>query len=577
MLHGLISLLVLFIQATPLPSDGQIELAAYQDQHLTVAIRPAKSRSSVGLALEFRCPDDLHLYADPATSPNPQSALQVKVTAQGVRFDRPIIPPARSIYDKAQDAWIRVLSGDFSVFVPVERPPTRPFVASVTISGAACTSQVCLPPFTKTIELQADLTGQLPLIEIHEASATGHLGPTLIYLVLAVVAGLSINLMPCVLPVIPLIVLRLARQSASNTRQRLLGAAALCAGIISFFALLATLSAVFTLATGAISDIHGLFRYQAGLIALFLGLVFFALLLFDVFTIDLPAGLTERLPTPDQAAGAFWTGFLAAILSIPCSGALLGSVLVWAQAQPLLLGCLTIILLGVGMALPYGLLAAIPALVAYIPRPGRWMDIFKKSCGFLVLLIAVKLVLPALPKDRLIGLISFGVIFAFCVWFWAIGIRQVLSRAIRWGLVAIMAVLMVTTGLLLLSPPQSDPIAWQPYDRQLIQKAQDEGRAVLLKFTADWCTNCSLVDRLIYRDKVVSSMIRQKDILPIKADTTMHDSAATIDLIQVYGQAGAVPVSIFLSPSGDMTILRGIFSKDRLLQLLETLPERGSS
>jgi len=389
-----------------------------------------------------------------------------------------------------------------------------------------------------------------------------------------VLAGLSINLMPCVLPVIPLIILRLVKQSQQSARARLASGAAFCLGIVAFFAAFAVLSAVLNRAFGMALDLNSLFRYPAAVMALFLGIVLFALVMLDVAPLTLPASATGRGPAGSSLAGSFGTGFSAAVLSIPCSGALLGFVLVWAQTQPWAVSGLSLVLMGLGMALPYAVLILVPGLLDRVPKPGRWMEVFKKSCGFLLLLIAVKLTLAALPKDRLIDLLVYGVVFSFCVWMWGQWVDAATPPLRRWTIRLAAVLLAVATGLALLPgrAPAGPVIAWEAYDARLVEQAKAKGQPVLLKFTADWCTNCKVVDRRVYQDGQIVDLMDQKGVLAILADTTSFDSPATRDFKQVYGEAGNVPVTILLIAGRPAVVLRGIFDKSRLLDLLQDLP-----
>jgi thiol:disulfide interchange protein DsbD len=106
-----------------------------------------------------------------------------------------------------------------------------------------------------------------------------------------------------------------------------------------------------------------------------------------------------------------------------------------------------------------------------------------------------------------------------------------------------------------------------------VQQAVSQNRTVLLDFMADWCTNCKILDKRVYQDPEVARLVRQKDVLAIKADTTVIDYPATTDLKQVYGEAGNVPVSIALLPDGSQEKLRGIFDKEQLVGILNRLPE----
>ena len=269
-------------------------------------------------------------------------------------------------------------------------------------------------------------------------------------------------------------------------------------------------------------------------------------------------------------------GFFAGILSTPCSGALLGFVLVWAQTQTLLVSSTAIVLMGVGMALPYAVIVSIPSLLERIPKPGTWMEIFKKSTGFLLFLIAAKLTLAALPKDRLMNVLMYGIVFSFCVWMWGkwVGFgTPVGKRRLVRGIALAIA---VATGFWLLpagGPPEGAEIAWLPYSRDAVQSATAQKQPVLLKFTADWCTNCKVVEKYVYHVPEVAELIAKKNVLPIKADTTLIDYPATADFGDIYGEAGNLPVTIVLLPDGTQEKLRGTFDKKDLIEILEKLPE----
>ena len=563
------------------------ELVRYQDQFSTVRIGPARLAEQEGLAAFFQGTQDLHFYARSETAPAPGLQLQIKASGPGLTFGEPVFPAWKSFKDPAQGKDVEVYVGDFQVFMPLSGTPVEPgpVDVNVTISGLACTSQVCLAPFTKVIQTTFDpKAAEWLVVQASPPSPAGvpakepspqpgdH--PAL-YLLLAVLAGLSINLMPCVLPVIPLIILRLVHQSQQAGKARLVSGAAFCLGIVAFFAAFAVISAVVNRVFGMALDLNSLFRYPAVVMTLFLGLVLFALVMLDVVSLTLPSAVAGRETSAASLAGSFGTGFSAAILSIPCSGALLGFVLVWAQTQPTAVSSLSLILMGLGMALPYAVLILVPGLLSRVPKPGRWMEVFKKSCGFLLLLIAVKLTLAALPKERLMDLLVYGVIFSFCVWMWGQWVDAATPAPRKWAVRLGALAIAAGTGLWLL-PVQASTgprIAWQGYDAQHVDQAKAKGQPAILKFTADWCTNCKVVERRVYEDSQVVEMVHRKGVLAIKADTTSFDSPATGDFKQVYGEAGNVPVTILLMPGKPSVVIRGIFDKSRLLDLLRDLPD----
>ena len=577
--------------AVPVDKADTGRIVRYQDEHSDARLEPVRVDGQPGLAVVFAGTKDLHYYARAETAPSPGLQLKVEASSSGVEFGKPVLPQWQKFVDSTGKT-VEVYVGDFRVLLPIHKPATAASTAAqvaVRIRGIACTSQLCLPPFDKTLTTTVDLgsidtwpqlsppTIALPAVVLPTAavSAVPAHGTALYYL-LAVLAGLSINIMPCVLPVLPLILLRLIDQSKQAGGRRIASGLAFSAGVIAFFALFALVSAIINLTTGQVLDLNSLFRYPGAVVVLFLAIVFFGLAMLDVVTLSLPSAVTSRQGVASGLAGSAGMGFFAGVLSTPCSGALLGFVLVWAQTQPLLVSSMAIVLMGVGMALPYTVLVLVPSLIDRIPRPGRWMEIFKKSTAFLLFFIAVKLTLAALPKDRLLNVLTYGIIFSFCTWMWGKWVDFSTPASRRWMIRTTAVVIAAGAGLWLLPATGRSAqaaIDWQPYDAKLVQQAVAQNRPVLLDFMADWCTNCKIVDRRIYHDPDIARLIRSKDMLAIKADTTVIDYPATQDFQQIYGEAGNVPVNVILLPGGAQEKLRGIFDKGQLVQILNRLPE----
>jgi len=610
----------LLLLATGIAAAWNVQLLDFQGQRSAVTVDLDRQSDPPALVARFRGTHDLHYYARSETAPAPGLQLKVSADSPQAKIGPAVFPEWKMFYDKGQAKDIEVYVGDFDIRLPItSMPRDKPFPARVTIEGIACTSQVCLPPFTETLALQIDpATGTVTLVE-EAASDNGASGPAessagspapgpetqpepsdnqanplaqaltdwtenatgttdqpvIVYLLLAVLAGLSINIMPCVLPVLPLLIMRLVAQGKESPRRRLALGAAFCLGIVGFFALFAVIAVAVRVTTGAVIDLNELFRTPAAVIALFLLIVFFALVFLDVVTLTLPASVSTGQPQRPGAAGSIGMGFFAGLLSTPCSGALLGVVVVWAQTQPPIVGAAALVLMGVGMALPYAVLTLVPAWLDRLPKPGPWMDIVKKAGGFLLLAIAVKFALAALDKQRLIDVAMYAVVFSFCVWMWGRWVTYATPRARKWTVRLAAVLLAVAFGWWLLPAAPPSAIDWQPYDRARIAQALAEGRGVVIKFTADWCTNCKVVERRVYRDPTVVSLIKRKGLLAVKADTTERGWPATVDLDAVFGEAGTVPLTVVLDPTKRGYVkLRGIFSPQRFIEAAEQLPDR---
>ncbi|MCF7974984.1 MAG: thioredoxin family protein [Phycisphaerae bacterium] len=571
--------------AQPYVPEGYTELARSDEEFTSAKLVPAQDGEQYGVALLFEGSNDLHYYADAKSAPLAGMELTVKAEAEGLTFGEPRLPQSSIFQDPALGKPINVFVGQFQVFIPLTTVPgsNQTYPVTVTIDGLTCTSTACLPPFTQTLTL--DLTpaaADWVSVETSAPQAAGTSksaasakpiiwGNVIRYLFLALIAGILINAMPCVLPVIPIIIMRLVEQSRQSTSQRLLSGVSFCLGIILFFAGFAAVAAVINVTTGSAISLNSMFRDPNLAIGLFLLIVLFALVMLDFLPLLLPSAVSGHQTRGSGAGAALGTGFFAAILSIPCTGALLGSVLVWAQTQPIWVSSLCILLMGVGMALPYALIIANPALLNRLPKPGAWMEHFKKTCGFLLLFIAVKLSLAALPKERLINVLLYGVVFSFCVWVWGTWVTFSTPARKKWGVRLGMLVLAVVAGLWLL-PSHTALVPWQSYDALAIKQAADKDQPVLIKFTADWCSNCKVLDRRVYQSKDVADLIEAKGVLPIMADTTSKNFPATLDLSAVYGEAGNVPVTILLLPGQAPVKLGGIFQKQTLTDILSALP-----
>lgn len=221
------------------------------------------------------------------------------------------------------------------------------------------------------------------------------------------------------------------------------------------------------------------------------------------------------------------------------------------------------------MALPYAILTSMPGFLNRLPRAGQWMELFKQSLGFVLLIIAVKMI-KAVPSDIKIELLYFCVVLSFCIWMWGcwVSYGTKLSRKL---LIRGLAVVLTILAFSFFFAPER--IEWQGFDQQLIQTERARNRAVLIKFTADWCTNCDIVDKVVYQRKDVAGLIKQKNVLAIKADTTTMNKPATQSLKNVYNEPGTpVPISVLLVPGEDKPKKwREIFFADKLLNELEKL------
>ena len=547
--------------ASPDVSPATLELARYLKEFSSVRLEPARMDSAAGIALVFEGTADLHYYAKPETAPAPGFELKVKGKSDLFNIGHAVFPKWHIFTDSLGEN-IEVFSGNFVVFLPIalaENSSAGAGSVEVAISGIACTSLACLSPFEKTLHTTIDLNQneswrQITLESRADERPIAAVQDYSIWfaLPLAFLAGLILNLMPCVWPVLPLIVMRIVEQAKQAKEKSATTGLTFCLGILLFFACLAAANIILRVVYGTVLQWGDQFRSPLFVGGMALLLVVLALSMFGVLTITVPSSIVGKAGSGKGYSGAIATGFLAAILSTPCGFGVLAASFGWAQAQHWLVAAVAIMTMGLGMAAPYAVLVSMPALLSRLPRPGKWMELFKQGIGFVLLIIAVKLI-SALPQTRRADVLYFAVVLAFCVWMlgaWT----DFTTKPFRRRLVKIIAAaLAIGAGWVFLAPPASDLIDWQDYDPAVIDDALAEERPVLIKFTADWCLSCQAAEKLVYAREDIAALIEQRNILPIKADTTDRASPATATL-RIYGEPG-VPVTI-LFPPGDEEPLR---------------------
>ena len=168
-------------------------------------------------------------------------------------------------------------------------------------------------------------------------------------------------------------------------------------------------------------------------------------------------------------------------------------------------------------------------------------------------------------------LLYFAVVLSFGIWVWSTWVPYGTKFSRQWLVRGVTALLVVSSFWFFFKPELVD---WQDYDSAAIESAKAEETPVLIKFTADWCTNCEVVDKFVYQRKDIARLIDSKGVLAVKGDTTEAKYAATLDLKNVYNEPG-VPVTILWLPGkAEPVRLHDLFFDDKLRELLEPLPDK---
>ncbi|MFW5488056.1 MAG: cytochrome c biogenesis protein CcdA [Desulfovibrio sp.] len=336
---------------------------------------------------------------------------------------------------------------------------------------------------------------------------------------LAFLAGLILNFMPCVLPVASLKLKGILtccddlspRLAKLHFRSYNIWFAA---GILSYFLLLSIVFSSLGLAWGEI--------FQTPSIVLGLCVVVFAmsLSLFGVFSlpiIDLKSGPQSGSQTP---AKAFFTGVMATLLATPCSGPFLGGVLAWVLLQPPLIIAVVFLCIGFGMASPYLFMAARPHLLLPFQRPGAWTGTVEKLAAFLLAGTCLYL-LTILPSELLLPTLSVLLVTAFAAWMWGGWTGPEKSNRHRMLVRSAAVILLGVSIIWALAPPQPAP-TWKEFDETTFLNTLGD-KPILAEFTADWCPNCIFNEKTVLTADNLNRWKKAYGLELIKVDLTEND------------------------------------------------------
>ncbi len=374
-------------------------------------------------------------------------------------------------------------------------------------------------------------------------------------LAFAVLGGLILNLMPCVLPVLSLKVLSVVGHGGAEEKGPVrMSFLASAAGILASFAVLAT-AAVALKSAGHAAGWGIQFQQPLFLGAMAVIVALFAANMFGMFEIRLPGRLADTAATAGQGHGLvnhFATGAFAALLATPCTAPFVGTAVGFALSRGPVEIYAIFIALGLGLALPYLLIAAVPSFATRLPRPGPWMVTLKKILGVALLATAIWLltVLAVQLGDRA-ALLAGALLAAIFFVLWVGGTKQGASK--RFSGVAVAALALAAV----FAPPSIAPKStgtsvhtvqafWQPFEPGAIAEHVAAGRTVFVDVTADWCVTCKVNKALVLDSAEIVKHLRSDAIVAMRADWTRPDPVIT-GFLERFGRYG-IPFNVVFGP-----------------------------
>ena len=477
------------------------------------------------------------------------AAPALEVVAQSrIAFTAPdlIVEGPPGLYFAAPEVTLRDGGTRADLRVPVTRDEGAPALsdASLTLTfvdGTRGLERVVTP-------------GPVTAPGILEPSAATTLLPMLL---VALLGGLILNLMPCVLPVLSLKLLGVVGHGGGTARAVRSSFLASAAGVLVSFLALAGVLASLKMAGVAVG--WGIqFQQPLFLVAMVLTLTLFACNLWGWFEIPLPgwlggvAGGKPGAPDGHSLGGHFLTGAFATLLATPCSAPFLGTAVGFALARGGGEIFAIFAALGLGLALPYLLVAAAPSLATRLPRPGPWMITLRRILSVALAATALWLLsVLAAQIGAAPALLVGGLMLTVAGTLWA---RRRLPDGFRLATPAVVGLLALAAFFLSAEMSERPAAAeaavgeglWQPFDAARIAGLVASGKSVFVDVTADWCITCQVNKRMVLGDTDVAERLADENMVAMRADWTRPSDSIAAYLAS-FGRYG-IPFNVVYGP-----------------------------
>lgn len=435
-------------------------------------------------------------------------------------------------------------------------------------------------------DVRADVVAAPPPAQVQAAAlpvkASEHAVTLWQALLFAVLGGLILNLMPCVLPILSLKALSLAGHGGKDGREAVASGLAYVGGVLVSFAVLT--GVLVGLRSAGLAFGWG-FQFQSpvfvlGMAALFLAL---GLSLSGVFDIGSGVvGLGDRLTKKAGHAGSFFTGMLATLAATPCTAPFMGVAIGFALTRPALEMTVVLQAMGLGFALPVAALSVSPMLRRWLPHPGPWMETLKQVLAFPLYATVAWLVWVLSLQTGSDGVLMAGVTLT-AVGFaaWLLG-----SGGSRFGLRAGSAAAVVV-GALVLATPVLNSEAKHPgatansaaagalddsFSEERVAELRAEGRPVLVNLTAAWCITCKVNERVALSSDGFHKALADRNVAYLKGDWTNQDDRIT-RVLKAHGRAG-VPLYLLYpaDPKAEPVVLPQLLTEAIVVDQIAALP-----
>ncbi len=386
----------------------------------------------------------------------------------------------------------------------------------------------------------------------------------LYYLFISLLAGLILNIMPCVFPILSIKLMSILSSDNYNARTSFLTTAF---GIISSFVLLGLV--FLFLQYFKISIAWGM-QFQQPYFLVFITLVIFLFMMnmFGQFEINLPNQLSSIgfIGSKKPYLKDFFNGFFVTLMATPCSADFVGTAITAAFTQSYVIGVSIFLFMGMGMSLPYLLIAMFPKLVNFIPKPGKWMIYVKYFLGLMLLATVFWL------SNILLNFYNYYFILLSFLLFVVLSYRQKLFFFKKTITSLVLLVLFFSSSLKIFEQNSNlrNDKDWLNFFETDIDKIVQQDKIVFLDITADWCATCQFNKINVLDSNTVNKAFKDNNVTLIRADWTKPSTKINL-FLEKYDRFG-IPFNAFFSVNfPDGILLSELLSEKDILKTINQI------